>query len=154
MFRFAIARLACAFFLGACGGRGGPDSETGPSQDPCSDFDLDVRKVWSEQTKVEVRASIMDQWSAELGADVAAQQAQSVETSMDRIASDWVMLRRSACLDHFKRGIGSDGEYQAKVGCFDRVLQRQRTALGELGEGSAAGLAAIEGLNQELASCR
>ena len=145
--------LACAY-LPACGGSSTPEANNTPPSDPCADFDLDVKKVWSEETKVNLRAELMGQWQGEFGADVAQERAQSVETKMDDISRDWVMLRRSACLDHFKRGLGTDAEYQARVDCFDRVLQHQRSALSELGRDAEAGAAAMDSLNQELATCR
>ncbi|HEU5076186.1 MAG TPA: hypothetical protein VFU02_18465 [Polyangiaceae bacterium] len=144
--------LLCAP-LAACGGSSTPGANSAVA-DPCTDVDLDVKKVWSEETKVDLRAELMGQWGGELGTEVARQRAQSVETQMDDIARDWVMLRQSACLDHFKRGLGTDAEYQARVACFDSVLQHQRSALGALARDADAGVAALDDLNRELVTCR
>jgi hypothetical protein len=144
--------MTCTMVL-ACGGSQKPDANS-TANDQCSDFELDVKKVWSEETKVKVQADFMGQWGGTLGADVAQQRAQSVGTSMDRIAQDWVMLRRSVCMDHYKRGLGTDAEYQARVDCFNRVLSRQRMVLEQLNKDADAATTAMDGLNGELDSCR
>lgn len=139
----------------ACGGGDKPARSTADTAvDPCSDFELDIKKVWSDDTKVKVNASLMNQWGGSLGVDVARSKAESVTTNLDHIASDWVMLRRSACLDHFKRKIGSDAEYQTRVACFDRVLQRQRTVQTEILQNADLGSKSADALNADLNGCR
>jgi hypothetical protein len=64
------------------------------------------------------------------------------------------MLRRSACLDHFKRKVGTDAEYQARVSCFDRVLERQRSVQTELLQNADLGSKAADALNADLNGCR
>jgi len=144
--------LCVVLGIGACAGSA-PPSRNG-TDDPCADFELDVRRVWSDETKVNLRASLMDQWSSELDVHVAQEKAQEIETSMDRVAQDWVMLRRSACMDHFKRSVGTADDYRSRTVCFDRVLQRQRAAIEALARDAAAGRSALDAIGQELDSCR
>lgn len=148
----AILVLACG--LNACGGAEAPAAEHPETGDQCSDFELDVERVWSEQARVRVEAGVMNHWQGKLDTEVAEQRAHTLTTKMDDLARDWVMLRRSVCLDHFKRGLGTSEEYQAKAGCFDRLLARQRAVVAELQRDPDAGSSAMDGLNQELDRCR
>jgi hypothetical protein len=154
--RFAVGLLCFGFLLeGACASSQSPAPVGASSRaDACSDFDLDVKKVWSEETKVNVQANLMGQWGGQLGTDVARERAQSVTTHMDQISQDWVMLRRSACLDHFERHVGTDAEYQARVDCLNRILARQRTVVTTLNSDAKQSAEAMSGLNGELEKCQ
>lgn len=146
-------KLVFAMCIVGCGSPPEPSS-TAQATDECSDFELDVQEVWSEESNTKVEADLMGQWQGQLGVDTAETRAREVVTKMDNIARDWVMLRRSVCLDHFKRGIGSASDYQARASCLDRILSRQRLVLTQLEHDADAGVAAMAGLESELQQCR
>ena len=148
-----LVRLLAVSLLGV-GCAHASSQRAGGADAACDDFQTDVEHVWNEQTKVNVRASLMDRWSGELGVDVARQQSESVASKMDRVAQDWVMLRRAACMDHFKRGVGSAEAYQARARCFDDVLQTQRNVLIGLQNGSVASVSDVSALDGVLDRCR
>ena len=60
------------------------------------------------------------------------EERRALANKMDAISEDWVRLRRSVCLDHFKRKIISAEEYRSQVRCFDERLDRQRRLVTSL----------------------
>ena len=150
MSKYRSTALACLFLLVSCR----RDDSTTPPAAPCEDFEIDVEHEWNSAVKVEIEAKIMELWEGELGVDMARQRASSVVTTMDAVTSDWVMLRRAVCLDHFERGIGTPEDYQAKVTCFDRVLQGQRTLVAAIDSGDAAAFDLLPGLEAQIDGCR
>lgn len=112
-----------------CGGASThAQSASGPA-DPCSDFDLDVKKFWS----AEVRAEVLG-----YGGSVAGSNTSETITRLDDITRDWTMLRTAVCQDHFRRKLITAEEYRAKVSCFDAQLSRQRSLVEQLREGAGA----------------
>ncbi len=114
--------LLMAVLLSACGAK-----QSGSSDDPCKDFDLNVKKVWNAEVKLKVDIAVK-----QFGGEIGASKAEEITTKMDNITSDWVMLKESACQDHFKRNILTAEEYKAKAACFDAFLQNQRTMITAL----------------------
>ncbi|MCA9695343.1 MAG: hypothetical protein R3A51_15460 [Nannocystaceae bacterium] len=145
-----IKVTALALALSGCA-RG--QATESPKTEACDDFELDVARSWNDQTRVSIKAQLLDRWGGELGVEAARQRAESVVTSMDQISADWVRLRRAACLDYFKRGLGTAEAYQARAGCLDRALERQRAVVTSLEGGDDAVLTALGGLSDELARC-
>lgn len=106
-----------------------PSAQQGQPADPCADVDLDVEKVWGAS----IRAEFLGK-----GGEIAGETRQAVATKLDALSRDWVMLRRSVCLDHFKRQVISKDQYASRAACLDQTLQRQRTLIAALDAGSEA----------------
>jgi hypothetical protein len=117
--------------------------------DPCSDFALDVEKVWNTDVRLKLDIAIK-----QFGAEGGVTQGEKVATQMDAVTRDWVMLRESACNDHLKRKLITAEEYRGKVACFDAFLERLRTMIAaiEAGDGTAVGDALAA--PQELDRCK
>jgi hypothetical protein len=139
-----LVLLALVLFSVGCGAGQPGDAETA-----CRDFDLDVKKVWNAEVKLKVDAAVKNV-SGELGAS----RSEAVATQMDSVTRDWVMLKESACLDHFKRGILSAEEYKAKVDCFDAFLRRQREMLTALNAGDASVVDRLLADSGDLVKCQ
>ncbi len=145
------ARLLLVLALGspvACASSG-----PGASKDPCADFDLDVKKVWTKDTRVSLEAKLLERWGGEAQMEVAKQRTEEVVTGMDRFARSWVMMRQASCNDHFKRDLLPTDQYQARVQCLDGALQRQYTFVQALSAGGELASDALAGLDQELQQC-
>jgi hypothetical protein len=125
----------------------------GAAADRCADFELDVKRVWSQETKVRVEAKLLERWSGEGELEVARARAEEVGTRMDRFAQSWVMMRQAVCNDHFKRGLLSAEDYRARVKCLDGALQRQNTLVQAMSGGEELAADALAGLDQELQRC-
>lgn len=139
--------------LSACGGaRSEPEAGASAADDPCFDADIAAKRVWNDETRVELKGQVM-QWSGELGADVAQQKLVEITNSMDRLTDDWARMRKAVCGDHFKRKTLDAAGYQKRVDCLDRLLSRQRTLLGSLSAPNADVSAQLSGLNEELGTC-
>lgn len=100
--------------------------------DPCKDFDLDVQKIWNVSVKAKIEISMQ-----EIGGEVGASKAEQVITKMDNLTRDWIMLKESACRDHFKRQLITVEEYKQKANCFDAYLQQQRTLINSIEGGDS-----------------
>jgi hypothetical protein len=148
--RAAFLSLLLGVLPGCGGGQKTPDAD---AADPCFDADIAAKRVWNDETRVDVKAKVM-QWSGELGADVAQQKVEEVTNSMDRLTDDWARMRKAVCGDHFKRKTLDAAGYQKRVDCLDRLLSRQRTFLGSLSSPNAQLDAQLTGLNEELSTCR
>ncbi len=113
----------------------GAGSNGAATADPCADFELDVKKVWNAEARIRLSAAMK-----EISAGGSAVKEEEVVTKMDDVTRDWVMLKQSACNDHFKRGLLSAEEYRKKADCFDAFLQHVRAMLTALekGDGVAA----------------
>src|SRR5690349_19664395 len=95
--------------LGALG-LGCGSAQTAPeSADPCADVQLDVERVWS----AEIRASFLSQ-----GGSIGGEHREAIATRMDDISRDWAMLRRSVCLDYFRRHLITREEYAKRADCL------------------------------------
>lgn len=94
---------------------------------PCDDFELDVQKFWNDETRIRLVASLENSWSGQADLQVAKKLSQTVATNLDQITSDWVMLRRSTCLDYTQRRTMDKDTYIHRVQCLDDVLVLQRT---------------------------
>ena len=121
-------------FIQSCGG-----AETSPNcastvspEKMCSDFDLDVQKIWNSEIRAKVTMSLGGA-EGELG----RRKAEQVSTKMDQLTRTWVMLKVSACNDYYKRCIISTDEYKQKTQCFDRFLQQQRELLNAIQAGNS-----------------
>lgn len=127
----------------ACG-----SAQPAPAQgDPCSDVDLDVERVWSAQ----IRAEFLQQ-----GGSIGGEHREAVATRMDDISRDWAMLRRSVCLDYFRRHVITRQEYTTRADCLDRNLQSQRSAVTTLKAGAqdADSGAMLDSLTRGMDQCR
>ena len=143
MRRASVLVLVAAMALPtACAG----SSKQSKSDDVCGDFEVQVERYWSAS----IRAQALDH-----GGAIEVERRTGVVNDMDRISEDWVMMRTSACRDHFVRGLIDQAEYAARVRCFDDRLERQRTLATALA--GDAELDAIEAALGELlaqpASC-
>jgi hypothetical protein len=134
--------LSCLW--AACG-----SAQTGDNGDPCKDFELDVKKVWNAEIKLKVDIAIK-----QFGGEGGAGRSEEVATQMDNVTRDWVMLRESACRDHFKRQLITAKEYKAKVSCFDAFLQSLRTLITTIEGGDAAAVQEAQSASTELDQCR
>lgn len=143
------ARLIPFVFVVACA----RSSEPGNSPDRCADFELDVRRVWSNETRVKVEAKLLERWGGEGTIEVGRQRVQEVTTHMDRFARSWVMMRQAVCNDHFKRGLVDAEEYRVRVGCFDAALQRQNTLVQAMSASGELAAEAFDELDRELQQC-
>jgi len=121
--------------------------------DPCGDFTLDVKKVWSQSTRVSVEGKLLERWGGEGQLEVARQRASAVITEMDRFGRSWVMMREAVCNDHFKRGLLDKDDYRVRVQCLDAALQRQNTLVQAMTGGGELASDALTGLDRELQQC-
>jgi hypothetical protein len=139
--------------VAACGSSAPPEPQTGKEGDPCHDADIAGKRVWNDETRVNVKGQVM-QWGGEIGVDVAQARAEEITSSMDHLSDDWARMRKAVCKDHFTRHTLTKDEYQARVDCLDRLLTRQRTYLSSLSSPQADGGTQLAALNTELESCR
>lgn len=142
----AIGRATSVCVVWACTACG--SSQPAPDHgDPCADVELDVERVWSAQ----IRAEFLQQ-----GGAIGGEQRDAVATRMDDISRDWVMLRRSVCLDYFRRHVIDREQYAGRTDCLDRNLQAQRAAVSSLKGGGAGAnpTALFTQLNQGIETCR
>jgi len=113
-----MSRWVAGLGLLVAGCAGSSDSAKDPSgADACNDVDLQVEKVWSAG----IRAQVLGYQG---GGSV--EERKQVVNKMDAISEDWTRLRRSVCLDHFKRKVISAEKYSTQVKCFDDRLDQQR----------------------------
>jgi hypothetical protein len=136
--------IASALLVMACGGK-----QSGTNDDPCKDFDLDVQKVWNAEIKLKVDLAVK-----EIGGEAGVSEAEKVTTKMDTLTRDWVMLKESACQDHFKRQLITAEEYKQKAACFDAFLQQQRAVITALEGGDGAAIDKILEAQGELDPCK
>lgn len=121
--------------------------------DTCADFELDVRRVWSQETKIKLEGKLLERWGGEGQIEIARERAQEVTTHMDRFARSWVMMRQSVCNDHFKRGLLDAEGYRVRVACLDAALQRQNTLVQAMSGDGELAADALAALDQELQGC-
>ena len=139
-----IVILTLAIWALACGA-----SQHRDGDDPCGDFDLDVKKVWNAEIKLKVDIAIK-----QFGGEAGIGESEEIATQMDNITRDWVMLRESACRDHFKRQLITAEEYKAKVTCFDSFLQNVRMLVEALAGGDSPAVDKLLASSTELARCK
>jgi hypothetical protein len=148
---FGLFLISGLFCTAACGS---PQSSTAePASDPCYDADIAAKRVWNEETRVHVKAQVME-WGGELGVDVATQKAEEITNSMDRLADDWARMRKAVCNDHFKRATITKEEYQSRADCLDELLTRQRNFLSSLSSPQVDVGAQLAQINGALEECR
>ena len=141
--RFILFCLLTFLYV-ACG-----SAQSGGGDDKCKDFDLDVKKVWNAEIKLKVDIAIK-----QFGGEAGIGESEEVTTQMDNVTRDWVMLRESACRDHFKRQLITAEEYKAKVSCFDAFLQTLRTMLTAIESGDSTAMEQALTASTELEQCR
>ena len=122
----SVIALALLGVLIGCASRAASADSAGGQADPCADVELDVEKVWSASLRAEFLGK---------GGAIAGETRQSVATKLDALSRDWVMLRRSVCLDYFKRQVISKQQYSGRAACLDQNLQRQRSLIASLDAG-------------------
>ena len=127
--RAFVVLVGIGCWLLSCGGGAAPAQPAKSDSDPCADVELDVEKVWGAS----IRAEFLGK-----GGAIAGETRQAVATKLDALSRDWVMLRRSVCLDYFKREVISKQQYSSRAACLDQNLQRQRTLIAALDAGSEA----------------
>lgn len=129
--------------LAACASS--PPPPQSQAADPCADVELDVEKVWGAS----IRAEFLGK-----GGEIAGETRQAVATKLDALSRDWVMLRRSVCLDHFKRQVISKDQYASRAACLDQTLQRQRSLIAALDAGGEPQPdAQLESISDEIGRC-
>jgi hypothetical protein len=120
-------------------------SQPAATDDPCADVELDVERVWSASIKAEF---------LEHGGAIAGETREAVATKLDQVSRDWVMLRRSVCLDHFKRNVIDKDEYVSRTKCFDQTLEKQRALVSSFDSGSnTEGSSSVTALSHEIDQC-
>jgi hypothetical protein len=142
-------RLGAAWVLLIFGflGTGCGSSQHGSSGDPCADVELDVERVWS----ADIRAEFLGK-----GGSVGGQTREVIATRLDDLSRDWVMERRSVCLDRYQRNAISQDAYVARTSCLDDRLAHQRTLVSTLtaGKEGVDASAELAALSQETEQCR
>jgi hypothetical protein len=141
-----------ALVLASCGSRQ-PAAAAPDSTDPCFDADIAAKRVWNDETRVQINARIMS-WGGQLGTDVAHEHAEQISSSMDRLTDDWARMRRAVCKDHFTRQTLTKAEYQQRADCLDRLLARQRTFLESLSSPLVDASTQLASMSEELDTCR
>ncbi len=91
---------------------------------PCEDFELDVTRVWSSETKAEISAGIV-----EVGGEWGQRVVLDVTTRLDAVSRGWVLMKQSVCKDHLVRKTLPAEAYNRISSCLDTVLVRQSTLL-------------------------
>ena len=143
-----MKRAMCVAWLVlcGCGGSSQPAAQAEkPPADPCADVELDVEKVWSAS----IRAEFLGK-----GGVIAGETREAVATKLDALSRDWVMLRRSVCLDHYKREVISKQQYASRAACLDQNLQRQRSLIAALDAGGEVKLEGeLKSVSDEIGRC-
>ena len=139
-----LSPISFAAALSACASSSSSTAQHG--DDPCADFEVEVEHWWSASIRAQALGN---------GGELELEKRRGVVTKLDRISEDWVMMRTSACKDHYVRGLIDKQDYAARVRCFDDRLERQRTLATALtGSGSLAEVeGALDLLLAEPASC-
>jgi hypothetical protein len=73
-------------------------------------------------------------------------------SKLDLFTDDWISMRGSFCIDH-EAGRVVDDDYQAKVDCFDSILDIQETIIVSIKEGDRTVLEQISYLSDALEPC-
>ena len=150
---FLLSALGITFLV-ACGApQAGPQEPTQGTSDPCYDADIAAKRVWNDETRVQVKAEVME-WGTEIGVNVAQEKAVEITNSMDRLTDDWARMRKAVCKDHFTRQTLSKAEYQQRADCLDRLLMRQRTFLTSLSSPQMDMSEQLTAMTEEMNSCR
>jgi tetratricopeptide (TPR) repeat protein len=120
------ACLAALALVGAACGTGRPPAA--PPRTPCDDFELDVERVWNDESRRDIRAGF-----GNIGASYTSRAAEAVITKLDAVSRDWVMLKKNACVDTVVRKVMPRETYVALAACYDSALARQRMVISVLG---------------------
>jgi tetratricopeptide (TPR) repeat protein len=119
---------------------------------PCEDFELDVKRVWSSQTKADVKAGII-----EVGGEWGQAVSLEVTTKLDALSRGWVMMKQSACRDHLIRKVLPAEAYNRISSCLNTVLVDQGTLLAIAHSPSRDAIAqmneTLRAIGDELQSC-
>src|SRR5690606_11558804 len=83
---------------------GGKPTAASPGR--CDDFQLDIREVWSEDMKGSLEAGFVEA-AGSWGRTVS----HSIETGLDTLSRNWVLMRRAACKDALERQVLSGAQY-------------------------------------------
>ncbi len=136
---FAVVAL-----LTACASK--PEAATAGEKDPCSDFELDVERVWSAGIKAEILGH---------GGELQASERKAVVTKLDQLSDDWVRLRTATCRDHFHRKLIDADTYRQRVKCFDDRLDEQRKIVAIAKGNDTAGAAKLaDGMAGSTNACK
>jgi hypothetical protein len=133
----------------ACGSAQPPKSppETPPAPEPCN-FEDPARTVWNADVKADLMLPLKI-----LQGTFEAQEAEMLTNKLDLFTVDWISMRGSVCRDHAAGRIASDDEYQARVDCFDSILDIQQTIILSIEEGDRTVLEQIGYLSDALEPC-
>lgn len=120
---------------------------------PCEDFELDVRRVWSSETKAEISAGIVG-----VGGEWGQRVVLDVTTRLDAVSRGWVLMKESVCKDHLVRKTLPAEAYNRIASCLDTVLVRQSTLLAIAQSPSRDALSkmseTLQNIGDELHWCR
>ncbi|MBN2343966.1 MAG: hypothetical protein JXX29_06935 [Deltaproteobacteria bacterium] len=100
-------------------------TQRGTKSDVCDQFEVDIKKVWNAEVKLQVKAAAKTMFGGEAG----VQKSEEIATKMDLVTQDWVLLSKKACINHVQLEITTKEEYRKKTECLDKYLMLQRTLL-------------------------
>ena len=95
-----------------------PDAGAGAA---CEDFEFDVERVWSKESRTRVEAGLI-----EIDAAHGRVIAERVVTKMDAITRDWVMMQQQICKDTLVRKTMPEEVYTKISVCLLANLAQQR----------------------------
>jgi tetratricopeptide (TPR) repeat protein len=111
----------CLFVLACDPGSQPPRRPPSDERRPCEDFELDVERIWSKQTRAQVKAGIV-QLDASSGKTIA----ERVVTRMDAVTRDWVMMQQRCCIDTVVHKTMPAEVYTKITACLLTNLAQQR----------------------------
>jgi hypothetical protein len=121
--------------------------KTTPAPDPCN-FEDQARTVWNPEVKTELTLPLKI-----LQGTFEAQEAEMLTTKLDLFTDDWISMRRSVCQEQLAGDMMSNDAYQAKVDCFNSILEIQQTIIRFIKEDDRAVLEQISYLSQAIEPC-
>ena len=140
--------ICIAFVSGTALGCGSSQPQkTTPAADPCN-FEDQARTVWNPEVKTELTLPLRI-----LQGTFEAQEAEMLTTKLDLFTDDWISMRRSVCQEHLAGHMMSNDAYQAKVDCFNSILEIQQTIITFIKEEDRAVLEQISYLSQVIEPC-
>lgn len=115
--------------------------------DPCN-FEGQASEIWNPKVKTDLALPLKI-----LHGTFEAQEAEMLTTKLDLFTDDWISMRGSVCRDHLAGSTMSDDEYQARVDCFDAILNIQQTIISLVEEEDRAVLEQIAYLSNAIEPC-
>ncbi len=119
-----------------------------PPGDPCDAYEARATEVWNPQIRGNVDFSVKI-----YAGEITASDAEWLATQMDRFTLAWVRLGRASCEARFETGALSQGDYAARVICFDSALEHQRVVVSTLATSGRDAGNDMDDLFAKLAQC-